>query len=154
MPNFLTGVIESQLLNDSAPKDFEPFPLVEDFYLETRGREGKVSLDPTDLKRRISCSSAKKFQEEAVDRELEVEGDEFRVCRIMSGLGRVRRGYVGDVLDDDVRLVEVSTERFIVRFDLLNRSLVCLEYAGTLHLMKDGIVRRINFVSSVNIGGQ
>ena len=72
MTKLLTGIVESQLLNNSAPEYFKPFPLVEDFYLETRRRKWEVGLDPTDLKRRISRSSAKQFQQEAVDREFEV----------------------------------------------------------------------------------
>ena len=72
----------------------------------------------------------------------------------MAGLGWVRRGYVGNVLDDDVRLVKVPSEAFIVRFDLLDPSLVGLEYTGTLHLVENRVMRRVDFIPSIDIGRQ
>jgi hypothetical protein len=69
---FLTGVVESQLLDNSTTENFKPFPLVEDFNFETRRREGEEGLNPTNLKRHISRPSTKQFQQKAVGRELEV----------------------------------------------------------------------------------
>ena len=74
--------------------------------------------------------------------------------RIMGRLGRVRSGCVGNVLDDDIRLVKVSAQTFVICFYFLDRGLVGLEYPSALHLVENWIVGRVNFVSSINISRQ
>ena len=137
----LTGVVESQLLDDSGPKDFKPFPLVEDLYLKTRRREGEVGFSPTDLKRRISCSSTKQLQQKGINGEFEVEGGELGVFRIMGRLGWICGGDMGYVLDDDIRPPKMLTQAFVICFEFLDPSPVCPEYTSALHLVENGVVR-------------
>ena len=72
----------------------------------------------------------------------------------MRELARVRWRDVGDVLDRDGRAREVVREAGVVVLELGAARGVGGEDARALHLVEDGVVRRVDFVAPVDVRGE
>jgi hypothetical protein len=104
--------------------------------------------------RRRPDTVAKEGQEEAVERQFQVFGNELRVSGVVCGLARVGGREMRHVLDDDVGTLEVCLERGIVVLYFFHAVRVGRHDARALRLVEDGIVGAVDLVAPVDVGGE
>jgi hypothetical protein len=102
---------------------------------------------------RLGRVGPKQFQDEPVQRVLQVFGDNLGDARVVLGLVRVCGGFgSGRVVDDDVGSRECRLHLCVLALEAFDAALVRVDDVAAFHLVKDGVVTPIDLVAAVDVG--